>query len=312
MKKLYKNTRKILAGLICLSFLLLLSTAAVFQKKPDVPYVPTPENVVTEMLKMADVGKDDVLYDLGCGDGRIVIIATKELGCRGVGIDIDPQRIKESRENAVMAGVEDRVEFLLMDLFEADIREATVVTLYLLSRINLKLRPKLLRELEPGTRVVSHSFDMDQWSPDESLVIDDKKQVSEPYVYDTFFIDDYWDKHEIFLWVIPANVTGTWRWTMSGKRRYILKIDQTFQDIQARAFEGSSSIDVNVKDGKIKGNRLEFTLEKKQKGKKIRMFFEGIARGHTINGQVTISGRPDAKEKWMARRILSTYKSIEK
>jgi precorrin-6B methylase 2 len=130
----------------------------------DVPYVPTPEKVVAGMLELAKVGPKDVVYDLGSGDGRIVIAAAKK-GARGVGIDIDPQRIKEARDNARRAGVADRVEFVEGDLFKADISAASVVTIYLLSGVNMQLRPKLLAELKPGTRVVSHAFDMGDWKP---------------------------------------------------------------------------------------------------------------------------------------------------
>jgi SAM-dependent methyltransferase len=140
-------------------------------RRPDVIYVPTPQNVVDAMLGMAKVTKNDVVYDLGCGDGRIVITAAK-LGARGVGIDIDPQRIKEARENAKTAGVEDRVQFLETDLFTADISKATVVTLYLLPSLNLKLQPKLFQELRPGTRIVSHSFDMGDWEPEQTKEIE--------------------------------------------------------------------------------------------------------------------------------------------
>ncbi|HZO03259.1 MAG TPA: class I SAM-dependent methyltransferase [Burkholderiales bacterium] len=131
----------------------------------DVPYVPTPEKVVEGMLQLAKVGPKDVVYDLGSGDGRIVIAAAKKHGARGVGIDIDPQRIKEARDNARRAGVGDRVEFREGDLFKADISEASVVTIYLLSGVNMQLRPKLLAELKPGTRIVSHAFDMGDWKP---------------------------------------------------------------------------------------------------------------------------------------------------
>ena len=143
--------------------------AAAPSRTPDVIYVPTPPDVVDAMLKLAKIGKDDVVYDLGCGDGRIVIAAAKQYGARGVGIDIDPQRIKEAEANAQAAGVSDRVSFRLGDLFEADLSPATAVTLYLLTSLNLKLRPKLLSELKPGTPVVSHQFDMGDWKPDETL-----------------------------------------------------------------------------------------------------------------------------------------------
>jgi precorrin-6B methylase 2 len=140
-------------------------------RPPDVPYVPTPPEVVAEMLRMAKVTKNDMVYDLGCGDGRIVITAAKEYGARGVGIDINPERIKESNENARKEGVEDRVRFMTKDLFEANLSEATVVTLYLLPEVNLKLRPKLLRELKPGTRIVSHSFSMGDWNPEKVVTV---------------------------------------------------------------------------------------------------------------------------------------------
>jgi Methyltransferase domain len=131
----------------------------------DVPYVPTPTPVVNEMLRIANVKKNDVLYDLGSGDGRIVITAAQKFGTRGVGIDIDPQRIKEANQNAKKAGVTDRVQFRQQNLFETDFSNATVVTLYLLPDINLRLRPRLLSQLKPGTRIVSHAFDMGDWKP---------------------------------------------------------------------------------------------------------------------------------------------------
>lgn len=139
------------------------------QERPrlDVPYVPTPPVVVQGMLRLAKVGRNDVLYDLGCGDGRIVITAAKERGARGVGIDLDPERIAQARHNAEQAGVADRVEFRQGDLFEAEFSPATVVTLYLLPDINRRLRPQLWRQLQVGTRVVSHAFDMgDEWPPE--------------------------------------------------------------------------------------------------------------------------------------------------
>ena len=143
------------------------------ERRPDVIFVPTREAVVEAMLKAAKVGATDVVYDLGCGDGRIVIAAAK-LGARGVGIDIDPQRIKEANANAETAGVTDKVKFLNQDLFTTDISEASVVTLYLLPSLNVKLMPKLKAELKPGTRIVSHDFDMGDWQPDETIQVDGK------------------------------------------------------------------------------------------------------------------------------------------
>lgn len=138
-------------------------------RTPDVVFVPTPQEVVDAMMAVAKVGPKDVLYDLGCGDGRLVITAAQKHGARAIGIDIDPERIREANANARNANVTDRVKFVQADLFDTDFREATVVTLYLLPSLNLKLRPKLWRELKPGTRVVSHDFDMGDWVPEQRL-----------------------------------------------------------------------------------------------------------------------------------------------
>ena len=155
---------------LALSVTLAYAQSAAHQyREPDVRFVPTPDNVVEAMLKLANVQKTDVVYDLGCGDGRTVIRAADQFGARAVGIDIDPQRIKESRENARKAGVADRATFRNEDLFEADISEATVVTLYLLHELNMKLRPKLWKDLKPGTRVVSHAFSMEDWEPEQKI-----------------------------------------------------------------------------------------------------------------------------------------------
>ena len=149
--------------------------ATVSPSQLDVPYVPTPMVVVEKMLDMAKVGRDDVVYDLGCGDGRIVITAASKRGARGIGIDLDPARIREAKANATNAGVQDRVRFVQGDLFEADFSKASVVTLYLLPRVNAKLRPQLWRQLEVGSRVVSHGFDMgDDWPPDEIAQVEGK------------------------------------------------------------------------------------------------------------------------------------------
>ena len=138
-------------------------------RTPDVIFVPTPQEVVDAMLEVAKVTKNDVVYDLGSGDGRIPVTAAKKYGARGVGIDIDPQRVKEANANAESAGVTDKVKFLNQDLFTSDISDATVVTLYLLPSLNVKLLPKLKAELKPGTRIVSHAFDMGDWKPEQTL-----------------------------------------------------------------------------------------------------------------------------------------------
>ena len=182
-----------LAKCSCLFLALALASAPLNQAQnvpahaPDVPYVPSPEEVVSSMLKLADVHKGDLVYDLGCGDGRIVIAAAKDFGARDVGVDINPERIKEANENAKKAGVTSQVSFREGNLFDANLEGATVVTLYLLPSVNLRLRPKLLHDLKPGTRVVSHSFDMGDWKPDKET------EAAGRYLY---------------LWIIPEHKTA--------------------------------------------------------------------------------------------------------
>ena len=157
------------AGLLPLNLLAQPVTAPAL----DVPYVPTPQDVVERMLQMAKVGKTDVLFDLGCGDGRIVITAAKRHGARGTGIDLDPERIGEARKNAEQAGVASRVDFKVADLFETDVSAASVVTLYLLPNVNTRLRPRLWKQLKVGSRVVSHAFDMGpEWPPERTDQVD--------------------------------------------------------------------------------------------------------------------------------------------
>jgi ubiquinone/menaquinone biosynthesis C-methylase UbiE len=157
-------------------------------RAPDVVYVPTPQEVVDAMLEVAQVKSTDVIYDLGSGDGRIPITAAQKYGARGVGIDINPERIREANDNLKKANVGDKVKFLTADLFETNISEATVITLYLLPALNEKLRPKLFRELKPGTRVVSHAFSMgDAWPPEKTLIVNGRT---------------------VYFWTIPANAAG--------------------------------------------------------------------------------------------------------
>ena len=156
-------------------------------RAPDVHYEPTPPDVVEVMLRLANVRADDVVYDLGCGDGRIVITAVRQFGARGVCVDIDPQRIAESQENARAAGATDYIRFLNQDLFQTDVDEATVVMLFLSPELNLKVRPKLLRELKPGARIISHWHDMGDWKPLKTLSV-----------------QSIGGGRSVYLWIIPA------------------------------------------------------------------------------------------------------------
>lgn len=173
---------KTLKNLSVVVLFLLFTISPVAAQEPDVIYVPTSEPTVNAMLKLAGVDSSDVVYDLGSGDGRIIITAAKNYGAKGVGIDIDPQRIKEANDNAENAGVTDKVQFIQADLFESDFSEASVVTLYLLSRLNERLKPILLEQLKPGTKVVSHAFSMGDWEPEKTEIVDGNR---------------------IYLWTIP-------------------------------------------------------------------------------------------------------------
>jgi len=180
-------------GVLAVLAALLASSPAQLTGQPEVPYVPTPPEVVQRMLALGEVASGDVVYDLGCGDGRIVIAAARIEGVRGACVEIDPVRLREARANAEREGVADRIRFVQADLFEVPIGEATVVTLYLLPRINLRLRPRLLAELRPGTRVVSHGFDMGDWRPEQRVVVALSEQEGVLF-----------PQYVLYRWTIPA------------------------------------------------------------------------------------------------------------
>jgi SAM-dependent methyltransferase len=258
--------------------------------KLDVPYEPSSEEVVRIMLEIAQVGKDDLVYDLGCGDGRIVIAAAQKAGARGIGVDLDPQRIKESLENARKAGVTDRVQFFQQDLFQTDIGKATVVMLYLWPEVNLKLRPKLLRELKPGARVVSHSHDMGSWGHDQT--------ARTP------------DGHRVYFWVIPANVTGIWEWTMPGeKERCVMKLIQQFQLVSGTLQSGPD--EVRIKNPELRGDRLQFIFERFSKGQIQTMRFTGRVQGDFVEGTAEeMTAGSQGKQTWKAKRDPSSMKPL--
>ena len=273
------------------------------EREPDVYYVPTPEKVVIKMLRMAQVTRNDIVYDLGCGDGRIVITAAKVFGARGVGVDIDPVRIRESNENARKSGVTDRVKFIEQDLFETDISEATVVSLYLYPELNLRLRPKLFRELRPGSRVVSHEFDMDDWKPDNMGTVRRVKLYykNNPVVKDTKY----------YYWVIPADVAGIWRWTLStstGMRDYALHLDQQFQEISGHV--NIKGQEIPIGQARLLGDQLSFTFSDHTDKQNAVMRFNGRISSDTIQGNVEVQGGPlKGSYRWTATR---TYLSLHR
>lgn len=211
--------------------------------KKDVPYVPTPQDVVDKMLELADPREGEVLYDLGCGDGRIVVTAAKKYGVKGTGVDIDPERIKESNENAEKEGVTDKVEFVIKDLFKMDFKDADIVTLYLLPAINERLRPQLLA-LKPGTRIVSHAFSMGDWEPEEEVTMDPGGQT-------------------VYFWIIPAKAEGSHTVKIQGKdgkaQQAKLDLKQKYQKVTGTATIGGKQ--VKITDGRLRGRKLTFTAD---------------------------------------------------
>lgn len=268
----------------------------------DVPYVPTKYEIVEKMLKMANVNKKDILYDLGCGDGRIVITAAKKYGARGFGIDINPVRIEESNENAVKEGVTDKVRFIEQNLFESDISKATVLTLYLLQSVNLKLRPKLFLYLKPGTRIVSHDFDMGEWEPDQSTVIGMDFGTQSSFGNDT-----------VYLWILPTNVSGNWEVKVSDKNNnnsYILHIEQKFQKLNGNLTD--KRYNISIKSIKIEGDRLQFTTEEEIESEKVTGLYEGKVDNNKIEGKVIVKSNSFSdKGSWEAKRDPSTIIPID-
>lgn len=204
----------------------------------DVPFVPTDKNVIREMLRLAEVGRKDIVYDLGSGEGCILIAAAKDRGARGVGIEIDPLRIADAMEFAADAYVEHRLDFVEESIFDADISEATVVTLYLLQSVNVQLRPKLLSELRPGTRIVSHAFHMGDWQPDDRLEL---AGVT------------------IYKWTVPAPVEGVWEWDGYDGKEYRVDLQQKFQEVSGSAWVDGQAAD--LVSATLSGNCLELEIQ---------------------------------------------------
>jgi len=204
----------------------------------DVPYVPTDEKVVHAMLDLAEVTSKDILYDLGCGDGRIVVAAAMHHNTRGIGIDMDPARIADAMEYAGNAGVEYMVNFFEGDLLEAEFSRATVVTLYLLDMVNVELRPRLLDELRPGTRIVSHAFDMGDWKPD---------------------VHRSYGSVNLFKWIVPAKVAGIWEWQATSGETYRVELKQKYQKLTGQAWiDGQPA---QLKNALLKGDLLELVIK---------------------------------------------------
>lgn len=243
----------------------------------DVPYVASPQAVVDEMLRIAGVASRDVVYDLGSGDGRVVITAAAKFGARALGIEIDPSMVERSRANVVRAGVADRVRILQQDIFDTELAPATVITLYLAPHVNLRLRDRLLR-LRPGTRIVSHSSDLGDWKADRRTVI----------------------SKDVLLWVVPARVAGHWR--VAGQPgapgSLEIRFDQRFQELSAQArLDGEP---VGLWEAKLDGATLQFVIVDPRS--EASLYFTGLVSEHAILGEV-------ARDVGAARTV-STWRAI--
>jgi hypothetical protein len=217
----------------------------------EIPYVTTPAVVVDAMLSIAGVGDKDYLFDLGSGDGRIVIAAAKQFHARGVGIGLDGTLVGQSRESAMREGVSDRVEFLQQDIFASDFRDATVLTMYLLPDVNLDLRPRILFGMRPGTRVVSHDWDMGDWEPDGRRVIPTSEKAAWPLT-----------ESRVYLWIVPARVSGYWRGTLvgpDGEEPVVIEFAQRFQYASANVWLRRWTMPGN---GSIRGNSVSLRLDR--------------------------------------------------
>lgn len=264
--------------------------------RPSVPYVPTPQAVVDRMLAMGRVTAQDYLIDLGSGDGRIVVTAAKKFGTRGFGVDLNPVRITEANDNARRNGVTDKVGFYQRDLFETDLSQATVITMYLLPRVNLALRPKLL-ELKPGTRLVSHDFDMGDWKADESLRMDAADKFS-----------GAGGDSDVYLWIVPARIAGAWRVQLpvSGKSQtYEISFEQQYQQVSGAARVNSRM--AKIEGAKLRGDELTFMFSAEVNGTMVKHEFSGRVSGNEMTGQVALSGsRMAARVEWTAERAART------
>lgn len=256
----------------------------------QVPFVPTPMNVVEAMLDIAKVGPNDFVIDLGSGDGRINIAAAKKRGARGFGVDLDGGLVSDARREAARQGVADKVQFHERNIFVTDMDAATVVMAYLYPQVLMQLRPRLFEQLKPGTRVVSHEFDFDNWKPDARVRISvPNKSYGPPW-------------SDVFLWIIPANAAGRWQWRLNTERGpmdYEASLEQTFQELRgsARAAGRPARIDA----ARLSGEDLKLAVVAEIDGREVRHELAGRISGDTIRGKSHVPGAGSQAE-WQATR----------
>lgn len=290
------------ASIACFCAAIAVLSPVAQAQEPRVPYVPTPQEVVDRMLQMAKVSAGDYLIDLGSGDGRIVVTAARKHGARGFGVDINPTRVSEALANAQKAGVMDKAAFYQRDLFQTDLSQATVITMYLLPRVNMELRPKLL-DLKPGTRIVSHDFSMDDWKPDAFVQLEVKEKYgSAP------------GQSDIYFWVVPAKVAGEWRWELpaTGKgaaggktQEYRVTLAQTFQTVSGSATVNSRT--APLQNVKLLGDAISFAFVADVGAGPVKHEFKGRVEGDNVVGSAALSGsRSLGQYDWNAVRGQQT------
>jgi hypothetical protein len=278
------------ATAVVLAALPVLAPAADQHPHAHAPYVPTPPAVVDVMLELAGVGPADYLIDLGSGDGRIVIAAAKKRGARGFGVEIDGALVSGARREAQRQGVAGRVEFKEQNLFITEIDRATVVAMYLFPGLMLQLRPRLFEELKPGVRVVSHDFGMEKWRPDTRVTVPVPDKPYGP------------PSSEVYLWIIPANAAGAWKWRSregAASVEYELTLHQTFQMLDGDGVAAGRP--VRLEDGRMRGDEIRFMLTAEVEGRTLRREFHGRVEGDAINGKVKLPG--GGEHDWSATRV---------
>jgi SAM-dependent methyltransferase len=257
----------------------------------DVPYVPTPANVVEAMLEIAKVGPNDFVIDLGSGDGRIVIAAARQRGARGFGVEIVPSLVNDARREAQRQAVSDRVRFVTENLFITDIAQATVLTAYLYPNVLYQLRPRIFEQLQPGTRVVSHEFDFGSWKPDAQVRVSVPDKPYGPPVSD------------VYLWIVPANAAGRWQWRMAVNAAETvceLEVRQTFQML-----DGTLRVDgkpARIESLRLRGSDIQLVVSSIDSGREVRRTLAGVVSGDTIRGTARLT-EGGAEATWQASRV---------
>jgi phospholipid N-methyltransferase len=283
----FSRLKRAAAGAVVCAMLLAQQAQAAEVERTGGPYVPTPQVVVDQMLRMAQVGAKDFVVDLGSGDGVIVLTAARLLKARGIGVDIDPELVKLSNSEAKRLGIADRAQFHVQDVFKTDISRATVVTLYLLPSMMASLRPKIFSELKPGTRVVSHDYQFDEWQPDDHITWDvpEKEKVNGV------------PRATVYLWIVPARVAGSWRIAVEGGEQYEAKLRQNYQRFDGTASTGARS--VKLTQATLRGEDISFALPSGG----APQLFRGRVAGDTMEGSVDLGGGKRAR--WTATRAAS-------